>query len=235
MQLRSIGFTAGVVYAFGGVLLTPSAAQTPLAPEQQVQAVQAPPDDASASALPAPAPFVPLTLGQKYLWSANKVFSPGSLFLYNFRAGFDEVLRKDSPWGNQEDSYGVRTASFLGRSFLRQNLAFGVRAFDHEDPRYFVLGRGSRWTRVKYAVIRTFLVRNDSGGIMPAYSLFTAAFGTPLLADQWGLEHRLNPHPLRAGGAGLGIAVGSDVFQEFWPDIKRKLGLDRRLHGWYGH
>ncbi len=233
MQLRRIGFTAGAVYVFGGVLLTPLGAQTPLAPEQQVQAAQAPPDDASA--LTAPAPFVPMTLGQKYMWSLGQVFSPGSLFLYNFRAGFDElVLHKANPWGGEEDSYGVHLASFLGRSFLRQNLAFGVRAFDHEDPRYFVLGHGTVWTRVKYATVRTFVVRNDSGGLMPAYSLFVSSFGTPLIADQWELEHALNPHPLGSGAAGLGIAVGSNVFREFWPDIKRKIGLERRLPGWSG-
>jgi hypothetical protein len=221
-------FTAWVVLAFGGVSLAPLTAQTSLAPDSQSQDAQAPPDGASTTV---PAPFVPLTLGQKYMFTANKVFSPGAMVLYNFRSGADLLLRKRMPWG-VEDSYGVRTASFLGRSFLRQNLAFGVRAFDHEDPRYFVLGTGTAWTRVKYAVTRTFLVRNDSGGTMPAYSLFAAAYGAPLLADRWGLQHFLSPQPLRAGTVGLGIAAGSDVMQEFWPDIKRKLKLDSRLHRW---
>jgi hypothetical protein len=98
-----------------------------------------------------------------------------------------------------------------------------------------VLGHGSGWTRVKYAVLRTFLVRNDSGGTMPAYSLLVAAYGTPLLADRWGVEHFLNPHPFRAGTAALGFAVGSDVFQEFWPDLKQKLDLDGWLHRRMGH
>src|SRR5579875_166644 len=173
----------------------------------------------------------PLTLGEKYLFTANKIFSPGSIALYNLHSGADVLLRKRMPWG-VEDSYSVRAASFLGRSFLRQNLAFGVRAFDHEDPRYFALGKGTAWTRVKYAVTRTFLVRNDSGGAMPAYSLFAAAYGTPLLADRWGLQHFLSPRPLRAGTVGLGIAAGSDGAQEFWPDLKKKLKLDSRLHPW---
>ena len=175
-----------------------------------------------------------MTLGEKYMFTVNKVFSPGAMALYNFRSGFAQVRHKQMPWGS-EGAYGVYTASYLGRSFLRQNIAFGVRAFDHEDPRYFPLGHGSTWTRVKYSVVRTFLVQNDSGGTMPAYSLFVAAYATPLLADQWRLEHFLNPHPFRAGTAALGIAVGSDLMQEFWPDIKKKLNLESRLHRMHGH
>jgi hypothetical protein len=239
--LKFFSITAGVVYAFGGALLTPLAAQTPLnpgsqipvtqIPESQNEDAQAPPDDASTS----PAPFAPLTLGQNYLFTLNKVFGPGSMFLYSFHAGLQTLLHKDNPWGTTEDDYTIRAASLLGRSFLRQNLAFGVRAFDHEDPRYFALGHGGGWTRVKYAVLRTFLVRNDSGGTMPAYSLLLAAYGTPLLADRWGVEHFLNPHPFRAGTAALGFAVGSDVFQEFWPDLRRKLDLDGWLHRRQSH
>lgn len=229
-MLKRICITAGVVYAFGGVCLDRAMAQPPAASDSQVQNSQSPdsqtpPDDAAPlQTLPAP-----LSLEQKYLFTLNQVFSPGAMALYNFRSGVDEVLHKHAPWGS-EGSYGLHTASFLGRSFLRQNLAFGVRAIDHEDPRYFVLGHGSGWTRVKYAVARTFLARSDRGGDMPAYSLFVAAYGTPLLADRWGLEHFLNPHPFRAGTAGIGIAAGSDIFQEFWPDLKKKLDLDERLH-----
>jgi hypothetical protein len=231
LLLKRICFTAGVVYAFGGVLLAPLNAQTALLRELQVQETQAPPDDASLSPS-SPAPFVPLTLGENYLFTLNKVFSPGSMFLYSLHASIDQAMIKPQAWGTGPGGYALRSANVFGRSFVRQNVAFGVRALDHEDPRYFVLGHGGGWTRVKYAIERTFVVRNDSGGNMPAYSLFASSFATPYIADEWrpGVVH-----PLRAGTLGVGFAVGSNVFQEFWPDIKKKLDLDGRLHAYHEH
>lgn len=154
------------------------------------------------------------------------------MFLYSFHAGIDQAMEKPQAWGTGMDSYAIREANVLGRSFVRQNLAFGVRAFDHEDPRYFVLGHGTWRGRVKYAVVRTFLVMNDSGGTMPAYSLFASSFATPFIADEW---RPGTVHPIRAGFGGIGFAVGSNVFQEFWPDLKGKLNIEGRLHGYTGH
>jgi len=153
------------------------------------------------------------------------------MFLYTLRGGIDQWRGLPRQWGHGWDSYAVRSTSFFGRSLVRENIAFGVRAIDHEDPRYFPLGQGSRWARVRYAIERTFLVKNDSGGTMPAYSLFVSAYTAPFIAQQWRPEHFTSSHPFKVGSARIGIAVGSDVFQEFWPDLKRKLKLDRRLHG----
>ena len=218
--------TAGVVCAFGGVLLAPLQAQDP----------ETPPNDAVVSSSTfTPTLYAPLTLAQKYLYSVNQVFSPGSMFLYGLHAGIDQWRDLPHQWGSGEESYAVRTASFFGRSFLRQNIAFGVRAFDHEDPRYFPLAHGSHWTRVKYAIVRTFLVQNDLGGIMPAYSLVASAYMTPFFADKWRPDHFDDTHPLRVGSGSIGIAVGSNVFREFWPDIRKKLDVESRLHHHAGH
>jgi hypothetical protein len=221
-------------------LLAPLTAQTAQSPESQIQPgsqienVQAPPDDASTPAsTPANAtPYASLTLGENYLWTLNRVFSPSSMFVYSVHAAFDQALQKPAPWGDGMAAYALRSANILGRSFVRQNVAFGVRAFDHEDPRYFPMGRGSKWNRVKYAMERTFIVPNTSGGNMPAYSLFVSSFATPYIADIW---RPGKPHPLRAGAASLGFAVGADVFREFWPDLRKKLDIEGRLHRYDGH
>jgi hypothetical protein len=211
-----IFFAAGVVCVIGGVLLARLEAQDP----------QTPPDNA-AVASPAD---TPLTLGEQYLFSANKIFSGESMLVYAARAGLDQLRDRPAQWGSGADSYAVRYASFFGRSFVRQNIALGIRALDHEDPRYFPLERGSGWARTKYALARTFLVRNGSGGLMPAYSLFASAFATPLLADRWRPEVFHAGQPLRVGFLGIGLASASDLWQEFWPDLMRKLDLDGRLH-----
>jgi hypothetical protein len=116
----------------------------------------------------------------------------------------------------------------LGRSFLRQNIAFGVGALDHEDPRYFRIGQGGVWKRTRYAIGHAFVVRNDNGSPMPAYSRFVADYSMPLLAQLW------RPEAFRTGRAlGIGSAlVGSDaaynIWREFLPDIRKKLKLRLR-------
>jgi hypothetical protein len=58
---------------------------------------------------------------------------------------------------------------------------------------------------------------------MPAYSLLVSDFGTPFLANQWRPDRRSARQELRAGAGGLGIAIGLSLWQEFWPDFRKKL------------
>lgn len=168
--------------------------------------------------------FAPMTLGQKYGWASEKALGGPGLALVVLKASYDQTFNKPHQWGGDPESFAVRSASRFGRSFLRQNIAFGVRALDGEDPRYFVSGHGSKWTRVKYAVVHTFEVRSDSGNWMPAYSVIVAAYATPFLANQWRPDRHGAGWEFGVGTAGLGIAVGANLCQEFWPDLRKKLG-----------
>ena len=170
--------------------------------------------------------YTPLTLGQKYLFTARKTFGGGGLALVSMKAAFDQTLDRPHQWGTGADSFAVRTASYFGRSFLRQNIAFGVRALDGEDPRYFVSGTGTKWERAKYAIGHTFAVRNDAGNWMPAYSLLVSDFATPFIVNEWRPDRHSVPREFRTGAAGLGIAIGSSLWQEFWPDLRRKFHRD---------
>jgi hypothetical protein len=169
-------------------------------------------------------PVVPLSISQKYLYSVNKVLGPGHLFAMSLAAGLDQAFDRPSTWGGGSDAYGVRIASQLGRSLVRESIAFGVRAADHEDPRYFVLGHGGAFKRTRYAVAQTFVVRNDSGGRMPAYSRFVADYGMPFIAEQWRpTRFRTTGRELRAGTTALGFGATCNIIREFWPDVKRKV------------
>jgi hypothetical protein len=167
--------------------------------------------------------YVPLTLEQSYLFSLNKVVGGGGIALVAFKSAFDQLRDAPAQWGTEADSFATRAAWHFGRSLIRQNIAFGVRALDGEDPRYFVSGHGTKWERTKYAVEHTFVVHNSSGGWMPAYSLFLSSYATPFAVNDWRPVPRTVPHEIGAGSAGVGIAVVSSVFQEFWPDLKKDL------------
>jgi len=138
-------------------------------------------------------------------------------------AAMDQFRTSPGAWGNGADSFGVRMANSFGLSFLRQNIAFGVRAFDREDPRYFRKETGSARKRTKYAFTRAFMARNDNGEWMPAYSRLVADYATPFLAQTWRPEKFGIGRGFRGGSVAIAAGFGSNVWQEFWPDLKKKV------------
>ena len=167
--------------------------------------------------------YAPLDLKQKYLYSFNEMAAPARWIGFALHAAMDQAQKSPSAWGEGPDSFGVRLASRFGRSFMRENIAFGVRALDGEDPRYFVLGRGSRMARTKYAFMGAFMTRRDDGGSMPAYSRFVANLAMPMIAQMWRPEKFSLERGFRAGAGGIGLEFGSNLWQEFAPDLKQRV------------
>lgn len=169
------------------------------------------------------ADFAPLNLKQKYLYSINEIFGISPLLAIAAHAALDQAGVTPVQWGKNADSLAIRVASHFGDALLRHNLEFGVRALDHEDPRYFRMGHGNPWSRAKYAVLHTFAVRSDSGRTMPAYSLFVTDFGMPFVVREWhpGRQYALNQ--IESGTLAVGVGMGSNLFNEFWPDLKKLL------------
>jgi hypothetical protein len=201
---------------FTVALLTPAAAAIPIISTNATNAASIWPFSADDTGFV----YTHLTLKQKYIYSIERTFAASRLLLFGVRAGFDQVRDSPTGWGSGEEGYAIRFASHVGRSLVAENIAFGVRAFDHEDPRYFRLARGSGWRRTRYAIVHAYVARSDRGGEMPAYSTFVAAFGMPAIARTW------HPGPVtlgddaRSGAIALGLGSVVNIGQEFLPDLK---------------
>ena len=99
-----------------------------------------------------------------------------------------------------------------------------VPAITREDPRYYTMGQGGFFRRTTYAISRAFVTKTDSGGTSFNWS---EVAGNGLEA---GLSNAYYP-PQERGlsqtamnfGTQMESAVLNHVFQEFWPDIRRKL------------
>jgi hypothetical protein len=168
-----------------------------------------------------PSSYIPLDLKQKYIYSINEMAGPTHWIAFAMGAAMDQALKSPVGWGNGGGSFGVRMANHFGLAFLHENIAFGIRALDHEDPRYFRKGTGSTSQRVKYALRSTFLARRDSGGWLPAYSVFAADFATPFLAQTWRPDGFSMARAFRGGPLHIGAGFGANLWQEFWPDIRK--------------
>ncbi len=167
--------------------------------------------------------YTSLNLKQKWLYSMEEIFGPARLAAYAVHAGIDQMNDTPKQWGTSGDSLAVRLTDTFGDSLLRHNVEFAIRALDHEDPRYFRSGQHGAWNRTKYAVVHTFAVRKDDGSLMPAYSLLLTDYGMPFVVREWRPQRFRTMDGMQAGTLGIGIAMGSNIFSEFWPDLKKKL------------
>jgi hypothetical protein len=165
----------------------------------------------------------PLDLKQKYLYSLNRMVGSSAWLAYATHAELDHAMRKPEVWGDDMSSYAERMASAFGYRLVHENIAFGVRAIAHEDPRYFREGRGSVWGRSRYAIAHTFAVHNDNGSLMPAYSLFISCYATPAIGREWRPGPFTLDRELRGGTVGIGVGVVQSLWREFSPDLRQKL------------
>ena len=58
---------------------------------------------------------------------------------------------------------------------------------------------------------------------MPAYSRLAADYSTPFLAQTWRPETFGVARGFRGGTIGVGMDVGPNLWQEFWPDLKKRV------------
>ena len=166
--------------------------------------------------------YVPLTLSQNYLWTVHQMFNPARLAMIAAKAGIDHSSNDPVAWGQGAAGYAERVASRLGSMAIRENMAFGIRALDHEDPRYFRSTEKGFMKRAGYAVSRTFVARNASGGWMPAYSSLVSDVATPFIAQTWRPEAVTGRRAMRSAGMSVGFDAVSNLGSEFWPDIRKK-------------
>lgn len=196
--------------------------------------------DVAAPALTTPPPVTgpfdllptsqPLTLGQKYMYTLDRTIGPTAWVGFAARAGIDKLWYTPKKWGDGSESYGIAAAAHFGNRLVRENLAFGVRAIDHEDPRYFRLGHGRVWQRTRYAILHTFLVHNDNGSLMPAYSLLISSYATPLIARPWDPRVFTPAREMHLGTTGVAVGIAQSLWLEFSPDLRKH--LPRRFRGY---
>jgi hypothetical protein len=178
---------------------------------------------------------VPLSAGQKIRLAFRSSIDPvtfGTAFLV---AGYHEAnddYGDGFGWGVA--GYGKRAGAAYLDSVNGTMIGNGfLPALLHQDPRYFRLGHGTTTHRLLYAAATTVICKGDkSGKWQPNISnvggnIIAGAISNLYYPSQdsgWG-ETMENGMIVTAEGA-----IGG-VFQEFWPDISRKLFHKDPTHG----
>jgi hypothetical protein len=113
----------------------------------------------------------------------------------------------------------------LFRNTLRNSLEFGVANWRQEDTRYRPSGQRGARARVRYALLRAYVVPTPTGTEF-AYARFAGIVGTTVVTDAchpW-RDPSYRPNYYRQTTFGIGLdPVAKSMWAEFGPDMKRRI------------
>lgn len=168
---------------------------------------------------------VPLTALQKIDVAFHSSVDPFTFAAAFMVAGYHEALDEDTGFGWGAKGYFKRAGAayldtadgdMIGNGFLPALL--------RQDPRYFRLGEGTITHRVLYSVATNFICKGDNGHWQPNISNVGGNIIAGALSNLY--------YPSQNSGWGQTIGNGmivtveggfGSIFDEFWPDISRKV------------
>jgi hypothetical protein len=168
----------------------------------------------------------PLSTREKFVLAAHDSVLDYSSFTWaGILAGQAMLLNSDPELGHGAVGYGRyywRTfTDGVSGTFFTEAI---VPAITHQDPRYYTIGNGGFFHRSGYAISRSFVTKTDSGGTSFNWSEVAGNGLEAALANLYypPQERGLSQTALN-WGTQMESAVLNHVFQEFWPDIRRKV------------
>jgi hypothetical protein len=167
----------------------------------------------------------PLSTRDKYALALQDSVDYSSFVWAGMLAGQSMALRSYPELHNGMAGYSRyywrAFADQASGSFFTEAL---VPAVLHEDPRYYTLGHGGFFHRVKYALSRIVVTKTDSGGTGLNYA---EIIGNGMEAGLSSLYYPPQERSLHNTAmnylAQMEAASLNNIIREFWPDIHRKM------------
>jgi hypothetical protein len=205
-------------------------AETPSnAPILQPGTTQAAPDKRVFGVLPnyrtanASTVYTPITTKQKFTIGAKDSFDYPLFLLGAATAGLGQITNQNPSFGQGLAGYGHRLGTGYADQVIGNMLTESIYpSLLHEDPRYFRLGSGAKWSRAWYAATRVFVTRTDSGGTRFNFSEVVGNATAVAIANSYYPDGRTAADNLERLGQQIAIDSFSQVLKEFWPDVKRR-------------
>jgi hypothetical protein len=117
----------------------------------------------------------------------------------------------------------------LFRNTFRNSIEFGVATWRQEDTRYKSSGQQGAGARMRYALLRAYVVPTPTGTEF-AYARFASIVGTTVVTDEWHpwREYSYRPNYYRQAGFGFVLdPIARSMWAEFGPDMKRHFHIHK--------
>ena len=186
----------------------------------------------------------PLTPREKFHLFVKSAFDPATIGTVGLQAGFSQAVNEFPGYGQGMQGYGKRFGASLADE-VSANFWSGYfyPVLLKEDPRFFRLGKGGFRRRVLNGVVQEFVCHTDKGKRSFSYSNVVGAFTSGGLSNLYYPGRAVvrtapatataPPMPVFEDDRGvvltvsrsiiaLGYDMAGNLFDEFWPDIRRK-------------
>jgi hypothetical protein len=177
---------------------------------------------------------VSLTAAEKMKLAFRSATDPVAFGVAFVVAGGHEALDEDPGFGWGIEGYGKRSGAAYLDAFDGTMIGNGILpSIFHQDPRYFRLGHGTTIHRLLYAISTSYICKHDNSGRWePNYSNIAGNIISGAISVYY--------YPPSNSDIGQTITNGmivttegtfGGVFQEFWPDISRRVFHKDPTHG----
>ena len=167
----------------------------------------------------------PLTPGAKFKMGFDDSFDPSAFLVAGVFAGISDAQRQYSGFGHGAAAFGkYYAAAFADQAIgnMMTEAIFPVAL--HQDPRYFVKGRGGFFKRTGYAISREVITRGDDGhNHFNTSELAGNAVAAGISNLYYPASNRSFGNTANKWGQQIGLDTFFNVAKEFWPDVRDKL------------
>jgi hypothetical protein len=177
---------------------------------------------------------VSMTAGQKIRLAFHSATDPVTFATAFVAAGYHEAMDDDKGFGWGIEGYGKRSGAAYLDAFDGDIIGNGILpSILHQDPRYFRLGHGSLSHRLLYSLATNVICKHDNTGKWePNYSNISGNILSGAISnfyypsDGSGVSQTFTNGFVVTAEGGIG-----SIFQEFWPDVSRKILHKDPTHG----
>jgi hypothetical protein len=167
----------------------------------------------------------PLDRDERLSWFVNSTVGPkslsGGVISAAWGTGFNNPEEYGPHWDGVAKRYGMRLTGVAARNATE----IGLGSVWGEDPRYPAAGSGNVWSRVRHAAKYTVVAKRSDGSTIPAYARYTAVTGSNFISNTWRADSEgTRGAALQRTGLGFAGRFASNLFDEFWPDVAKRLG-----------
>jgi hypothetical protein len=166
----------------------------------------------------------PISSGERWKYFVMSTVGPKSLAAGVVSSAWNTALDNPKEYGPHWEGFGKRYGMRLTQVATGNAIEGSLAAVLGEDPRYFRSAERRPLRRLRHAAAMVFIARRDDGSQAPAFARFTGMVGNNFISNTWRAPGDSTASAaLTRSALELAGTFGSNIFDEFWQDIYRKL------------
>ena len=171
-----------------------------------------------------PGTYAPPDAEARADWWAGSTLGPTSWFTGAFSSGWSTIWNRPEEWGRSAQGFGRRVATRTANVAVANGVEASLGAVWGEDPRFIRKGEGSFGSRAGHVLKMTIMARYRDGSTKFAYARLIGNTSGNVMQNAW-MPPSSKGFDNIAYNVGVGISAraGSVAFQEFWPDVRKKV------------